>query len=57
MLHRGEHRYLAGILPTEAWGRGGIGRRTGLKIRVLTECGFESHRPYSTKVSGYSMNP
>lgn len=28
------------------WGRGGIGIRSGLKIRGLRSCGFESHRPY-----------
>ena len=30
----------------EVWGRGGIGRRSGLKIRRRKACGFESHRPY-----------
>ena len=29
-----------------SWERGGIGRRSGLKIRLLRECGFESHRSY-----------
>ena len=28
------------------WGRGGIGRRAGLRNRFLRECGFESHRPH-----------
>ena len=28
------------------WGRGGIGIRSGLKIRRRKACGFESHRPY-----------
>ena len=28
------------------WGRGGIGRRRGLKILRLRSCGFESHRPH-----------
>jgi hypothetical protein len=27
-------------------GRGGIGRRAGLKIRFRKECGFDSHRPH-----------
>ncbi len=37
---------LAGNGDARAWGRGGIGIRSGLKIRRLRSCGFESHRPY-----------
>ncbi len=31
------------------WERGGIGIRSGLKIRRLRACGFESHRSYQSK--------
>ena len=30
-------------------GGGGIGRRDGLKIRFLRECGFDPHPPYTNK--------
>jgi hypothetical protein len=33
----------------EKWGRGGIGIRSGLKIRRRKACGFESHRPYQER--------
>ena len=36
----------ADVLKYTPWERGGIGRRSGLKIRLLRECGFESHRSY-----------
>ena len=34
-----------------SWGRGGIGRRSGLKIRRLRSCGFESHRPHQIRLA------
>ena len=34
------------ICTSKSRGRGGIGIRSGLKIRRRKACGFESHRPY-----------
>ena len=42
----GSHNATFAIIVSTPWERGGIGRRSGLKIRHLRICGFESHRPY-----------
>lgn len=39
----------AGSSPVSgASGRGGTGRRAAFRLRCLTVCGFDSHRPYQT---------
>ena len=39
-------RSVAPCCASSTRGRGGTGRRAGLKIRFREECGFDSHRPH-----------